>query len=281
MTISPRTLSLLSGGVFLVGGLWYFARAAGLIRWRARSAPSTHRWAALLQGLGMMGIGAGSLWHDLLFAWPALLIASFALLVCGGALDVRATGCWQAERRRAIARDPEVVRPRITPEDATDLLITGAAGVLIFAMLLGPAALLWWMTGHWILAAVFLAGAAFLGYRNVVGLLRINAEGMHFSRHSAIPEVLRWKDITEIRPASRGEVVVLGWLWLPVPAREASPSLSSLGHYRITSRTGFCFYPPEDEQRFLALLQQPAPKGVVHYAGRLGLHVPTAARHPA
>ena len=65
--------------------------------------------------------------------------------------------------------------------------------------------------------------------------------------------------MADIRPASPGEVIREGWLWPPVPPREPTNSWTSEGHYRVTLRSGFRFFPPEEDAEFRAAIARWAP----------------------
>jgi len=81
-------------------------------------------------------------------------------------------------------------------------------------------------------------------------------EGIHFKRLLGFPKFLPWNQITNIAVAPRMELIVHGWLWPLFPAREMTPSLSSLNHYRISWDKGYCYYPPTDILGFEQAVQQ-------------------------
>ena len=65
------------------------------------------------------------------------------------------------------------------------------------------------------------------------------------------PGKIPWADVESIEPASPDEVVVHGWLWPRFPMREMTPTLTSVGHYRIRWQGGAAYFPPRDVQQFL------------------------------
>jgi hypothetical protein len=90
-------------------------------------------------------------------------------------------------------------------------------------------------------------GAAWLF---VVRRLIIASDGLHFDRKLGSPKFLPWDQVRDISPVSRVEIVFRGWLWPLFPAREMTPCLSAVGHYRITWDSGYCYYPPIHRKEF-------------------------------
>jgi hypothetical protein len=88
--------------------------------------------------------------------------------------------------------------------------------------------------------------------------LRIDAAGMGFKRVLGRPRALTWEDIRLIRPATRSEVFLCGWL-RPLITREPSPTLSARGHFRIEWAGGFCFFPPKDPAEFCRAVRRFRP----------------------
>jgi hypothetical protein len=93
-----------------------------------------------------------------------------------------------------------------------------------------------------------------------VASIAVNDRGIVFSRIFGNPKFLAWQDIKEIAPASRRELILHGWLWPLLPAREMTPSLTSMGHYRIAWTKGWCYFPPQDAESFLRLVAGHLPK---------------------
>ena len=78
----------------------------------------------------------------------------------------------------------------------------------------------------------------------------ISKDGIYFYRLLGCPKKLSWDSITDVSLAPRGELILKGWLWPLLPAREMTPTLSSLGHNRISWDKGNCYFPPADGQAF-------------------------------
>lgn len=146
--------------------------------------------------------------------------------------------------------------------DGKDGLLTLGAAIAILALCLAGAALptgvayavtgsagTGWMTffAGWMLLVMTLALTA-------VHWMRIDERGITLGRRVG-RRFFAWEDVTGIRPATRREVIVDGWIWPPIPPREATRCTSSLGHYRIDYRGGHFYYPPADERQFLGAIE--------------------------
>jgi hypothetical protein len=152
-----------------------------------------------------------------------------------------------------------VVKPRFWPRNAEDAAIALAVGllqvtVLFFFPSIVVAFATWIAAGSCGLGLVAFA-VAFGSLYSIwlaftVTSLRLDEKGLRFRRLLGSPKILTWDQITSVAPATRQELIVKGWLWPPFPAREMTPSLTSLGHYRVTWRNGFCYYPPADPASF-------------------------------
>lgn len=154
------------------------------------------------------------------------------------------------------------IMPAGPARDARDGLLTLASGVAIIAMVSAMAAFpglaAYALTGSsaagmWGFMAGWIA-AIYVMLFTLVHWLRIDAVGLRLGRHAGL-RVVRWEDVTGIRPASRREVILHGWLFPPVPPREATRCSSSLGHYRIDHRRGYFYFPPADEKQFLGAVE--------------------------
>ena len=86
--------------------------------------------------------------------------------------------------------------------------------------------------------------------------IKVSETGISFIRLLGFPRALTWNSITDISPASSSEVILKGWLWPLLPAREMTPTLSSLGHFRISWHGGYCYYPPADAELFTAEIRK-------------------------
>jgi hypothetical protein len=151
--------------------------------------------------------------------------------------------------------DPNSVKPRILPRDATDILVFlfVALPLQLFPMFGAPFILMYWASDSVDLAflAVLTIYGVFMMF--AVWSLRLDTRGIEFRRLLGTPKFLRWDEITSIRPATRMEVVKDGWLWPLFPAREMTACLSARDHIRFEFDSGFCFFPPEDADEFLRI----------------------------
>jgi hypothetical protein len=92
--------------------------------------------------------------------------------------------------------------------------------------------------------------------------ITLTAQGIHFHRLLGTPKFLPWTSVHSVEIVPRRELIFRGWLWPLFPAREMTASLTSLQHYRITWRDGFCYYPPADTrafERYVSLQLQKQP----------------------
>ena len=80
--------------------------------------------------------------------------------------------------------------------------------------------------------------------------ITLTTEGIRFHRFLGAPKFLPWTSIVSVEVAPRWELIRRGWLWPVFPTREMTASLTSLQHYRITWRKGFCYFPPADAEAF-------------------------------
>jgi hypothetical protein len=160
-----------------------------------------------------------------------------------------------------------LIRPQLAPQGARDLNRSVLAGGFVLLQLLGLPVLVGSVVyllaenGFWALLAgyaAFLLLALYVGL-HAVGWLKLDSSGITFGRRLGTPKLLRWDQITEIRPATSAEVVRHGWLWPALRPREATRSLTSEGHYRIKWDQQFCFFPPADEHAFRAAVERWAP----------------------
>jgi len=158
------------------------------------------------------------------------------------------------------------VKARLLPRDVTDIMVVlfVALPLQFVPVFIAPS-----VAGFFIARAIgcgFVASFAcafaifhliyltWLGF--TVWSLRLSAGGIRFVRLLGKPRFLRWEEITEIAEAPRREVVVRAWLAPRFPTREMTPSLSALRHFRIRWGTDYCYYPPDDAESFLQLLDK-------------------------
>lgn len=151
-----------------------------------------------------------------------------------------------------------VLKPNLAPEGLADGLVSLAASLFILLLagmvVAGAAAVALVATESPIAARV--AGLAVLVVLIAAVLLtevhwlRVDADGLRFGRWMGRPRVLPWEAVLQVEPAPASEVVVRGWLWPPLPPREATRSLSAQGHYRIEYLGGTAYFPPADRAAF-------------------------------
>lgn len=152
-----------------------------------------------------------------------------------------------------------LILPAGGARDGVDGLVSLFAAIAILALLAIPVALLggiaYWLTGSsGATYAVVVATALIVvvtASSTAVHWLKIDTTGLVFGRVAGTPKAIRWEDVVSIRPASRKEVVLNGWLWPPLPPREATRCTSSLGHFRIDYAGGYIYFPPSDAEEFM------------------------------
>ncbi len=148
------------------------------------------------------------------------------------------------------------IKPRVLPRDATD--------VFIFLLVCLPFQFLP-LFGVPFLAGFFVTASPFAGLCMIVSVyllillltvwsLRVSESGIEFRRIFGAPKVLKWTEVSSIRPASRREVILQGWLWPLFPAREMTACLSARDHVRFEGSFGVCFFPPGDLKEFFRLI---------------------------
>jgi hypothetical protein len=153
----------------------------------------------------------------------------------------------------------QTVQPRILPRRLSDAALGLAIGLVQFfvflVLMLIPTLAVGILTQNAIAAALtFMALFVFTSILILlftVRHLRCDAEGLEFVRVLGTPKKLSWADVISIEEAPQAEVVLHGWLWPGIPPREATSSLTSLGHYRISWQGGTAYFPPNNVQQFL------------------------------
>ena len=155
--------------------------------------------------------------------------------------------------------------PRLLPRDVLDLVAFIFVGLVqVTALLVIPFLAVHFFTQSTLLAllAPILLYGLFALYS--VRFVVIDADGITFSRILGRPKSLNWGEVKEISLASRGELILHGWLWPLLPAREMTPCLSSLGHYRISWKEGYCYYPPADIELFRSAIREHLKQDLIH-----------------
>jgi hypothetical protein len=144
-------------------------------------------------------------------------------------------------------------KPRIWPRDARDFLLSLTVGLGLPTILFG---LVFMVTGRLSAAggSALVVMAAFLLVS--VRRLDVGSDGIRFVRVIGRPRYLPWRDVISVDPVGRREVIVRGWLWPPFPPREATPSLTSLGHFRIRTPRGDTYFPPGTPEQFVNAVRE-------------------------
>jgi hypothetical protein len=148
------------------------------------------------------------------------------------------------------------IKPRFLPRDLLDILIglpVGAlqVGVLLILPSVLAALLLNPLVGVLTYPVIYTVWLLFS-----VRSITVDVNGIAFHRVFGSPKHLRREEIVSVEEAPRREVVLCGWLWPLFPAREMTPSLSALHHFRIRWAGGYCYFPPKDVAAFPTLITE-------------------------
>src|SRR5690349_8833631 len=125
------------------------------------------------------------------------------------------------------------VKPRFLPRGPVDAALSFGAFVIQFAALfmvpsLIVATFISLRSGFLCLVAIYVVFLLF-----TVKELRVTDDGIQFVRLAGSPKRLPWGQISAITKATSRELILHGWLWPLLPAREMTPSLTTRGHYKI------------------------------------------------
>jgi hypothetical protein len=165
------------------------------------------------------------------------------------------------------------VKARVMPRDVTDVVIGLFLVVplqfvpffivpsiigFFLAMAFGCEFIIACLVASLILLTISLVWSA-----SMVRSLLVSQSGIQFVRSFGKPKFLPWDQIADIREVSRREVVVQGWIAPRFPAREMTPTLTALRHFRISWGTDYCYFPPADVETFVRLIE---PLGSAHCA---------------
>ena len=146
---------------------------------------------------------------------------------------------------------PLILEPRVRPQSFADGALATAVGVfqlLVFAL---PGVLAFaFFQSDWPAIALLVAVPVFFNL-HCISQTSLDATGIHFKRVLGTPKTLLWSEITSVREASSAEVVFSGWLWPFFPAREMTPSLTTIGHFRIQFADRWVYFPPKEPEKFL------------------------------
>ena len=149
------------------------------------------------------------------------------------------------------------IEPKTQTDDGTDRAVSLVVLVIqFFVVSILPGYLIYFLTGNsylsWGTGLIMLLAFAGQG----VSALEVSEEGIRVSRLYGSPKFLPWSEVSQVEEVGRTEVVVFGWLWPPFPAREMTPSSSSVGHFRIRYRNGYFFYPPANPVHFMEVINK-------------------------
>lgn len=150
----------------------------------------------------------------------------------------------------------EIFKPRVMPRDIPDGLLSLAIGLLQTAVLFViPGFAFFFLTRDASVgfAAAVIAYFAFPLFS--VSKIVVTSRGIRLSRILGSPKLIPWSAIESVELAPRSELVWHGWLWPIFPAKEMTPSLTSLGHYRIQFNGTSIYFPPNDPEAFKASVQ--------------------------
>ena len=149
-----------------------------------------------------------------------------------------------------------IFQPRMAPRNASDTMLSIVIGIFqTCTMFVLPALVSYLMFPSWAFAggvgiALYVVFSCFC-----VSNLVISSAGIGFTRTLGGPKFIPWSDISAIREVSRIEVIWRGWLWPLFPAREMTPTFTSLGHFRIQFGSKSVYFPPADPDGFMAEIQ--------------------------
>lgn len=152
--------------------------------------------------------------------------------------------------------DEHVTIPaRILPRDAADLMISTGVNLLQSVLFLVPAFLVSRATASTPMAIATALGLYLLFAAHRVRSLDVGIDGIRFNRWLGRPKLIPWDQFRSAGIATRRELVLRGWLWPPFPAREMTPSYTSLGHCRFDYTGGYCYYPPANAEQLLNVIE--------------------------
>ncbi|MES2018080.1 MAG: hypothetical protein V4484_16455 [Pseudomonadota bacterium] len=150
----------------------------------------------------------------------------------------------------------QVFQPRIAPRDISDTILSAGIGLLQVGVLFGlPALICFWIAGSVVLASAVACALYAIFILLCVTNLKISPAGIRLSRAFGGPKFIAWSDIACVEEVPRSELIWRGWVWPLFPPREMTPSLTSLGHYRIQYGSESVYFPPADPQAFMAAVR--------------------------
>lgn len=144
-----------------------------------------------------------------------------------------------------------VIKARFLPRnlgDALRVMIIGAVQVTI--LMIAPSIVVAALFGSLLVGLLTFIGLYLIFILFTVKEVRLSEAGIEFVRICGVPKNLVWGEVVSVELASAREVILKGWLWPMFPAREMTPSLTSIGHYRIIFDGGYAYYPPRNAEEF-------------------------------
>jgi len=129
-----------------------------------------------------------------------------------------------------------------------------------------PSAVAFFISGSFSVGLAIFIIIYFVWLAFTVWSLRLSEKGIQFVRLFGVPKVIPWEEVLDLSEVSRREIVIHGWLAPRFPAREMTPCLSALHHFRIRWETGWCYFPPEDINAFQRLVHEFRTKALVKAA---------------
>jgi hypothetical protein len=150
-------------------------------------------------------------------------------------------------------RSPAVhIKPRICPRSLVDFCIVMflIAPILILALFIVPTAIAFLLTDSLEVALLIFLLIYVVYLCFTVWSITLDADGIRFHRLLGYPKFLPWSSVLEIEIAPRWEMICCGQLWPRFPHLEMTASLATTHHYRISWRSGYCYYPPVDPAAF-------------------------------
>lgn len=148
------------------------------------------------------------------------------------------------------------ILPRVAPRDAADAAISLGIGLLQTAVLFGlPALGVYYFTHSIDTAFAVSCGLYLIFMARCVTNVVVSAEGLRLSRMFGMSSLIPWAAISSIEEVSREELIRQGWLWPIVFPREMTPTITSLGHYRIRFGQRWIYFPPSNAAAFQAAVQ--------------------------
>ena len=146
--------------------------------------------------------------------------------------------------------------PRVTPRDAKDGLLSAIIGIVqmgvIFVL---PGFACYHLTGNKAIAIGLGIALYIIFALHSVHNIVMTPDGLRLTRILGRPAFIPWSSVTSIHEVSRAELIFRGWLWPLVLPREMTPSLTSLGHFRIDFDDRSIYFPPADPRAFIAAAQ--------------------------